>query len=35
MNRNVDLIHLPSCSVKKDDHPNRADFEKKMPDYCI
>ena len=32
--KNVDLIYLPGCSVKKDD-PNRADFEKKMANYYV
>ena len=34
MDRGVDLIYLPGCSVKKDD-PNRADFEKKMANYYV
>lgn len=34
MDRNVDLIYLPGCSVKKD-APNRADFEKKMANYYV
>ena len=34
MDKGVDLIYLPGCSVKKDD-PNRADFEKKMANYYV
>lgn len=34
MDKKVDLIYLPGCSVKKDD-PNRADFERKMANFYI
>lgn len=34
MEKNVDLIYLPGCSVKKDD-PNREDFMKKMANYYV
>lgn len=32
--KNVDLIYLPGCSVKKDD-PNRDDFMKTMANYYV
>lgn len=32
--KNVDLIYLPGCSVKKDD-PNREDFMKTMAQYYV
>ena len=34
MDKGVDLIYLPGCSVKKDD-PNREDFMKKMANYYV
>lgn len=34
MDKNVELIYLPGCSVKKDD-PNRDDFMKTMANYYV
>ena len=32
--KNVDLVYLPGCSVKKDD-PNHAEFERRMANYYV